>query len=182
MGLKDKMIKKAAEIAERRPQFTPLELNEGNVQAIFNRCVSKDYSSEKLWSDIWLPTERTDLRTIFFVKDIVLKNKKSIQYLFGQLAAVHERKTHLTINEVSQTYTGSQWTTQQSHLQPNEQSPLMEFLYLARCNKINCILPFSERTRDAAIIDTDIKPTLSPKDPAFPAWWEAHKGEWEDKA
>ena len=25
-----------------------------------------------------------------------------------------------------------------------------------------------------------IRPTLSPKDPAFPAWWEAHKGEWED--
>ena len=25
-----------------------------------------------------------------------------------------------------------------------------------------------------------VKPTLSPKDPAFPAWWEAHKAEWED--
>ena len=160
-------------------KFKPQELNEANVQAIFHRCVSKDYSSETLWSDIWLPTERTDLRTIFFVKDIVLKNKKSIQYLFGQLAAVHERKRHLTINEVSQTYTGSQWTTQQSHLQPNEQSPLMEFLYLARCGEIDCILPFSKITGDAAIIATDITPTLSPKDPAFPAWWEAHKGEWE---
>ena len=179
MGLKDKMIKKAAEIEEKRPQFTPLELNEGNVQAIFNRCVSKDYSSEKLWSDIWVPTERTDLRTIFFVKDIVLKNKKSIQYLFGQLSAVHERKTHLTISEVSQTYTGNQWTVQQSQLWPDKQSPLMEFLYLARCGEINCILPFSKRTHDSAIIDTGITPTLSPKDPNFPAWWEAHKAEWE---
>ena len=26
----------------------------------------------------------------------------------------------------------------------------------------------------------NITPTLSPKDPAFPAWWEAHKGEWEE--
>lgn len=42
MGLKDKMIKKAAEIEERRPQFTPLELNEGNVQAIFNRCIATE--------------------------------------------------------------------------------------------------------------------------------------------
>lgn len=171
---------RAAQEASKKESFHPLDLNEGNVQAIFNRCVSKDYSSEKLWSDIWLPTERTDLRTIFFVKDIVLKNKKSIQYLFGQLSAVHERKTHLTINEVSQTYTSSQWTTQQSHLQPNEQSPLMKFLYLARCGEISCILPFSKTTGDAAIIDTKIKPTLSPKDPNFPAWWEAHKGEWED--
>lgn len=23
------------------------------------------------------------------------------------------------------------------------------------------------------------KPTLSPKAPNFPAWWEAHKAEWE---
>ena len=162
-------------------KYVALELNEANVQAIFERCVSKDYSSEKLWSDIWLPTERTDFRTIFFVKDIVLKNKQSIQYLFGQLAAVHERKKYLTISEVSQTYTGSQWTTQQSHLQPNEQSPLMKFLYLARCGEIDCILPFSKITGDAAIIATDITPTLSPKDPAFPAWWEAHKGEWEQE-
>ena len=25
----------------------------------------------------------------------------------------------------------------------------------------------------------NITPTLSPKDPAFPAWWEQHKAEWE---
>ena len=25
-----------------------------------------------------------------------------------------------------------------------------------------------------------MNPTLSPKDPAFQAWWEAHKGEWEE--
>ena len=24
-----------------------------------------------------------------------------------------------------------------------------------------------------------VRPTLSPKDPNFPAWWEAHKAEWE---
>ena len=45
--------------------FTPLELNEGTVQAIFNRYVSKDYSSEKLFSDIFVP--RLELRTVFFL-------------------------------------------------------------------------------------------------------------------
>lgn len=25
-----------------------------------------------------------------------------------------------------------------------------------------------------------ILPTLSPKDPNFPAWWEEHKSEWEE--
>ena len=46
MGLKDKMLKKAREIEERRPQFTPLELNEGNVQAIFNRCLATEDEKE----------------------------------------------------------------------------------------------------------------------------------------
>ena len=46
MGLKDKMLKKAREIEERRPQFTPLELNEGNVQAIFNRCIATEETTD----------------------------------------------------------------------------------------------------------------------------------------
>ena len=53
MGLKDKMIKKAAEIEERRPQFTPLELNEGNVQAIFNRCLAtKDDDRDEFYGSV----------------------------------------------------------------------------------------------------------------------------------
>ena len=28
-------------------------------------------------------------------------------------------------------------------------------------------------------LNMPITPTLSPKDPNFPAWWEAHKAEWE---
>ena len=74
--LDDDDLMEIAQLVEEANKFKPQELNEANVQAIFHRCVSKDYSSETLWSDIWLPTERTDLRTIFFVKDIVLKNKK----------------------------------------------------------------------------------------------------------
>ena len=88
MGLKDKLKKYNEE--HKDDGFHPLELNEGNVQAIFNRCVSKDYSSEKLFSDIFVP--RSELRTVFFYKNNILQNKQSIQYLFGQLAGVHEGK------------------------------------------------------------------------------------------
>ena len=63
MGLKDKLKKYNEEHKDNG--FHPLELNEGNVQAIFNRCVSKDYSSEKLFSDIFVP--RLELRTVFFL-------------------------------------------------------------------------------------------------------------------
>ena len=33
--------------------------------------------------------------------------------------------------------------------------------------------------KDTARFLKQVRPTLSPKDPAFPAWWEAHKSEWE---
>lgn len=29
------------------------------------------------------------------------------------------------------------------------------------------------------MISISITPTLSPKDPNFPEWWEQHKAEWE---
>lgn len=38
---------------------------------------------------------------------------------------------------------------------------------------------FLDISNDTTIISSDITPTLSPKDPAFPAWWETHKSEWE---
>ena len=43
------------------------------------------------------------------------------------------------------------------------------------------ITPFTLQD-DGKTLLTDIShlaPTLSPKDPAFPAWWEEHKAEWE---
>ena len=56
---------------------------------------------------------------------------------------------------------------------------IFKFLNLA-----SAIGQFRDFTRQENTIYTDIAtntiPTLSPKDPAFPAWWEAHKGEWED--
>jgi len=46
MGLKDKMLNKSKEITDKRKEFTPLDLNEGNVQALFNRCLATKDSKE----------------------------------------------------------------------------------------------------------------------------------------
>lgn len=40
------------------------------------------------------------------------------------------------------------------------------------------IYPFSV-TGDSSFT-RKLRPTLSPKDPNFPAWWEEHKSEWEE--
>lgn len=55
----------------------------------------------------------------------------------------------------------------------------MEFLYLGCNNGVSLMYPFSKQDKDTTIISKDIKPTLSPKAPNFPQWWEQHKAEWE---
>ena len=47
-------------------------------------------------------------------------------------------------------------------------------------NSINLIEPFWAKNDTSRIFkEKPVKLTLSPKDPAFPAWWEQHKSEWE---
>ena len=36
-----------------------------------------------------------------------------------------------------------------------------------------------KKQNDTTTVSQTITPTLSPKDPAFPAWWEGHRAEWE---
>lgn len=153
--------------------FTPPELNEGNVEAIFNRCLATKESKSTIYGDLF-PTLLGYIggRVYKFDKKVIMENRKNIQYLLGQLAAVHEGKKSSTKGGFSYQYTGVQWTS--------DENLVLKLLYLGCCDGINYILPFSKKLNDEAIISASVNPTLSPKDPAFPAWWEAHKAEWED--
>jgi len=53
----------------------------------------------------------------------------------------------------------------------------MKFLYLGKATYL--ITPFDSENKTATLISS-FTPTLSPKDPNFPAWWEQHKAEWEE--
>lgn len=55
----------------------------------------------------------------------------------------------------------------------------MKLLYLGNCSKVNLIFPFNAKKNNTTRFVKALSPTLSPKDPNFPAWWEAHKAEWE---
>lgn len=159
--------------AEKPPEFIPIDLNEGNVQAIFNRCLANNDNAPYLVSDVFSPLLGYEVGNArLFDKEAILKNKQTIRYLFGQLAGVHEGKKSLTKSDFLMSYRNTRWTE-------NEKA-LLDLLYLGGCNEIDAILPFSKKDNDSTIINEDITLTLSPKDPAFPAWWEAHKGEWED--
>ena len=173
MGLKDKMIKKAAEIEERRPQFTPLELTEGNVQAIFNRCLAKEGEGNITYAQVLQPAltgKQSDL--VRFSKERIRANSKNISYLLGQLKGVHQKEELMLLEYGIMAYSGIKWTLN---------IDILLKLYEVGMVNIN-LTPFSLQ-EDGKTLVTDIrklKPTLSPKDPNFPAWWEAHKSEWVD--
>lgn len=168
--------KAKAAMEEILKSFTPLELNEANVQAIFNRCLAKEDSREISYVALFPTTHGYEAGAetqIQFDTAALVEKKREIEYLFGQLQEAHraERPKRLTLDDYNTTYLGSYWTS--------NKSALLKFLYLGVNPKILCIAPFRAES-STSIMAPAVKPTLSPKDPAFPAWWEAHKGEWED--
>lgn len=154
--------------------FTPLELNEGNVQAIFNRCLAKQDTKDITYSTLFPTThgyKTEDEIQIQFDTAELLNNRQNIEYLFGQLQEVHHKHNkRMSIDDYNTTYQEKHWTS--------DKSALLKFLYLGVNPKIVYITPFRAES-STSILSPQVKPTLSPKDPNFPAWWEAHKAEWE---
>lgn len=161
---------------EKPPAFIPIDLNEGNVQAIFNRCLAKADSKGVSYASLFLTTHGYEVgaeKQIQFDTAALAKNKRTIEYLFGQIQEAHrtKRPNDLTLDDLNTTYLGNHWT--------DDKGTLLKFLYLGVSPEILCVSPFMKKT-GTAIMAPAVTPTLSPKDPAFPAWWEAHKSEWED--
>ena len=150
--------------------FRPLELNEGNVQALFNRCLKTDETKEIEYSYLFKKEfgyEETKA-PVHFDQEKIKANKQAIIYLFGQVQIVHRNEFSITEEKAATRYDGKKWTANKGFL--------MEFLHLAAGAHI--MGPFIADGQKASTMK--LKPTLSPKDQAFPAWWEAHKAEWAD--
>lgn len=173
MGRLDRI--KQAQEASNANIFNPIDLNEGNVEAIFNKCLSTKDSPSVLSCDLFPPflgNSQPEYSSFDFDKKTILANKATIQYLFGQLNSVHTQKDVLTIEDFFENYLHNNWSTRKALL--------LELLYLGNCDEIALIHPFNARKGITTRFMSVIKPTLSPKDPNFPAWWEQHKAEWED--
>jgi len=156
-------------------EYVAFDLNEGNVQAIFNRCLATEDSKETSGSCLYFSFagyEKEDIG-VSFDKNQLHTNQKSIQYLLGQLKPVHEGQHILTLENMTETYQGINWTTDRAYL--------MRLLYLGSSEELRIFAPLLAKWNGTTLL-LPIIPTLSPKDPAFPAWWEQHKSEWEDKA
>ena len=136
MGLRDKYAKRDAEQG-----FKPLELCEMNVQAIFNRCLftlesKKRTEARPFYQRLGYSEEEQD-QVVYFDQDILLKNKKAILYLFGQVSAVHTGKAKneaQTIADFMMAYSGNNWT--------NNRGYLLELLYLGSNRETAILFPF----------------------------------------
>ena len=151
-----------------------MDLNEGNVQAIFERCLAKKDSKERTGGILFstmMGFSEEDEKLIEFDKDSLLADKLKIEYLFGQLKVVHDKVNAAPMADFVFLYNGDFWT--------KDSGKLLRLLYLDVTAEIDSIDPVFAETRKTVLNDK-LKPTLSPKDPAFPTWWEQHKAEWED--
>ena len=158
-------------------KYVALELNEANVQAIFDRCLKKEDTKEvvrtALFTTLLGYTDEEEI-VIALDKDALRKNEKNIRYLYGQLKSTHTSENGAkwqSVDDFRTTYMDTVWA--------QRKSAVHELLYLGGNSVLGLLSPFSKRQNDTAVVKNDIKPTLSPKDPAFPAWWEQHRAEWE---
>ena len=159
MGLLDRIEKSGN-------KFKPRNLTDSNVQAIFNRVLATEESEHPL--PLGLYTDDTS-SNIMFDADVLEKNYKKIQYIFGQVKAVHEQKRLMDITELIIKCDDTVWTT--------NKETLMKFMYLIISSGL--ITALDKEDSEVAILSS-AKITLSPDDPNFEAWWEEHKTEWED--
>lgn len=140
MGRLDRI--KQAQEASKKNLFNPLDLNEGNVEAIFNKCLSTKDSPSVVSCDLFpmiLGNSQTEYSCFEFDKKTILANKANIQYLFGQLHSVHTQKDILTIEDFFENYLNNKWSSRKALL--------LELLYLGNCAEINLIYPFNARKR-----------------------------------
>ena len=109
--------------AEKKSEFIPIDLNEGNVQAIFNRCLAKEDSTETVPAELFpviTGYSAINNESITFDKSAILSNKRTIEYLFGQLYEVHreDKKNRVKFKDFTMTYTGKTWSENKNYLLP----------------------------------------------------------------
>ena len=169
MGLRDKYAKKIEEQG-----FRPIDLNEDNVQAIFNRCLAKEGENFYNVQVVGLELSKNPSDIVQLSGEKMKKNDQNIRYLLGQLKTIHLPNVKaITLQEGFFRYDNHVWTKD------------LECLFQLYALALGSVYfrGFGQ-TKDGnitSLIDYNrCTPTLSPKDPNFPAWWEAHKVEWED--
>ena len=130
-------------------------------RAIFNRCFAKPETTEKVSSILYykeLGYEKEDLG-VAFDKNALIANRKNIEYLYGQIASVHESQSVLKETDFAKTYSGHLWT--------EDNAPMMQLIYLGISEAVKLLTLFNAAA-DGTALYAPVKPTLSPERPGVP--------------
>ena len=169
MGLKEKLQK----MRDARG-FVPGDLSESTVKGMFNRCIADSETPRGDFLESLLFSKYSGLvqheKPIYFRTSMIKSNEKDIHYLYGQVLQSHKSNIQISsligLNDGAFKYDGTLWT--------RDKSALLMFLHLGEA--VGLLTDFNSIKQSLL---KKVKPTLSPNDPEFPAWWEEHKSEWE---
>ena len=161
----------------KKDKFRPLELNERNVQTLFNRCLPTDEESKNIFqcyqTQVLIPeiTGRTS-QIIPLLKEKVDANKETIRYLLGQIESFHSDREVLALQEGFVKYDGTIWT--------QDYETLFKLYHLALSS--NLILDFSKVSDKICSLNSpECVATLSPKDPNYQEWFSGYEAKVKKK-
>ena len=140
--------------------FAPTNLNEKNVNMVFKQCLATVHTQRPL-SCVLFRKEKgfpQDSRAILFDGDIIEEAKPAIEFVLGQLQAVHLKETIININNVKRAYLAD-WT--------DNKNLIIALLHLALAAEL--ISPVDAKTGNV-VFSKELFPTLSTVDSNYAKW------------
>lgn len=143
--------------------FTPTNLNEENVNMLFKQCLATAQTQKPLRCILFQKEKGfpQDSRPIFFDGDIIEEATPVIEFVLGQLKAVHQKESSITTTSVKTTYQNIEWT--------NNKNLIITLLHLATA--ANLISPIDAKTANMYFLK-ELFPTLSTSDQNYVKWEE----------
>ncbi|MDY2957650.1 hypothetical protein [Floccifex sp.] len=141
----------------KKTSLVPMDLNEKNVVSIYNKCLPTSTTTSFEPSNLMANSETV----LQFDRIQLHKQKKTIQFMMGQLRDVHKHK-YLVFDHSILKYDGTSWTD----------SKQVEMYFLNLCRACDLTEPFDVGKRGLmSYYHEDIIPTLSPSDKKYKQWY-----------
>lgn len=144
-------LEKKLSEAQLREKYAEWELNEANVQAIFNQCGKVNEDGSTTWDE-----------------EVLKKNKACVWYLLGQLDLVHRDVKEQKLDDAFfKRYNGDLWT--------ENMGLVINLLNMGGMSEF-CV--FEEQDDNSCIVKRKfgLRLTFSPKDARFVDWFQSAEG------
>lgn len=141
--------------------FTPTTLDEEDVNMLFKQCLATVQTQRPLRCVLFRKEKGfpEDSRAIIFDGDIIEEGKPVIEFVLGQLKAVHLKESAASLNSFKKMYLDYEWT--------NNKNLIIALLHLALAADL--ISPVDAKTGQVVFLK-ELFPTLSTSDSNYVKW------------